>query len=103
MSVRLMTTLIFCIVLTGAAEAHHKAGHQIPPGHMKKMLEAQIVIPDEVQSVCLVTTAIAGDPYARVISSRWLPRAEAEAEANLGDSFIIYHPDLNTEAGCLNF
>jgi hypothetical protein len=55
MSVRLMTTLIICIVLTGAAEAHHKAGHQIPPGHMKKMLDAQIVIPDDVQSVCLVT------------------------------------------------
>ncbi len=103
MTVRLMTTLIICIVLTGAAEAHHKPGHQIPPGHMKKMVDAQIVIPDDVQSVCLVTTAIAGDPYAPVISSRWLPRAEAEAAADLGDSFIIYHPDLNTEAGCLNF
>lgn len=103
MFARLTTTLVICAALTGTVAAHHKPGHHIPPGQMKKMYDANIVIPDEVQFVCLVTTEIAGDPYARIVTSRWLPRADAEAEADLGYSFIIYHPDLNSEAGCLDF
>lgn len=49
----------------------------------------------------LVTTEIAGDPYSDITYSEWLPRAEAEA--NLGYSFIIYHPRLNSAQGCAGF
>lgn len=51
----------------------------------------------------LVTTEIAGDPYSDITYSEWLPRAEAEAKANLGYSFIIYHPRLNSAQGCAGF
>lgn len=91
--------------VTGAA-AHHKPGHHIPPGQAKKMLPADIVIvapPPEVEAVCLVTTDTPGDPFAPVVVTAWVPRDIAEQQAARGDSFIIYHPDFNTEAGCLGF
>ena len=118
MLTRVTISLIALTVLSGTALAHHKPGHHMPPGQAKKMERAtrvippdvqvvvpaqvQVVVPDQMQFVCLITTEVPGDPYAGVVSSYWLPRAEAEAEANLGDSFIIYHPDFNTEDGCLS-
>lgn len=95
--------LMISLAMTSVASAHHKPGHQIPPGQMKKLYVPDVVIPQSVQYVCLVTTEIAGDPYSRVVYSEWLPRSAAEAKANLGKSFIIYHPTLNTEAGCADF
>lgn len=100
------------IGFTASAEAHHKQGHHIPPGQLKKMISPQemeriyvpdVVIPAEVDFVCLVTTDVAGDPYAPVAYTEWLPRVEAEAEAGRGRSFVIYHPDFNTELGCTGF
>jgi hypothetical protein len=91
------------IALIGTAQAHHKPGHHIPPGQMKKVYDPAVVIPPEVEFVCVITTEIAGDPNSRVLYSRWLPRAEAEAAADLGTSFVIYHPDFNTERGCVGF
>ena len=91
--------------VTGAA-AHHKPGHHMPPGQAKKMLPADIVIvapPPEVETVCLITTEVPGGPFAPIIFMEWLPRDIAEQQAETGDSFIIYHPDFNTEAGCLGF
>jgi hypothetical protein len=103
MIAKLFATLAIAAALTGTAAAHHKPGHQIPPGQMKKMYDPGVVVPDDVEFVCLVTTEVAGDPYSNVVYSEWLPRADAEAKANLGRSFIIYHPDLNTEEGCAGF
>lgn len=100
---RLVTIFAIVATMTGAASAHHKPGHQIPPGQMRKMYEPQLVLPGEVEFVCLVTTETAGDPYADILYSQWLPRADAEAKANLGFSFIIYHPRLNTAQGCADF
>ncbi len=91
---------------TSAAEAHHKPGHHIPPGLAKKRLPADVVIvvpPPEVAQVCLVTTARAGDLLAPVVVTAWLPRDIAERRAATGDSFIVYHPDLNTRDGCLGY
>ena len=85
------------------AYGHHKPGHQIPPGQMKKLYNPDVVIPSEVEFVCLVTTQTAGDPYAAVVYTEWLPREDAEAKANSGRSFVIYHPDLNTQSGCSSF
>lgn len=95
-----MATLL---AMTSAAEAHHKSWHHIPPGQMKKIFAPDLVVPEHVEFVCLVTTEVAGDPYSAVVSSHWLPRGEAEAKANLGDSFIIFHPSVNTERGCVAF
>ena len=103
MLARLFTTFVIATALTSAAAAHHKPGHHIPPGQMKKLYDPELVVPEEVEFVCLVTTEVAGDPYSNVVYSEWLPRAEAEAKADLGSSFIIYHPDLNSEAGCVAF
>lgn len=75
----------------------------MPPGQMKKIYDPAVVVPVEVEFVCLVTTDVAGDPYSNVAYTEWLPRADAEAKADLGQSFVIYHPDLNTEAGCSDF
>ena len=100
---RLFTTIAIAAALTGAAAAHHKPGHHIPPGQMKKMYDPEVVVPAGVEFVCLVTTAVDGDPYSNVIYSEWLPRADAEAKSDLGDSFIIYHPNMTTEAGCADF
>lgn len=91
--------------VTGAA-AHHKPGHHMPPGQAKKLLPADIVIvapPAEVEEVCLVTTETPGDPFAPIVFMEWLPRDLAEQAAAAGDSFIIYHPNFNTEEGCLGF
>ena len=85
------------------AFAHHKPGHHIPPGQMKKIYEPAVSIPGEVEYVCLVTTADRGDPYARVTRTEWLPKADAQWFADAGDSFIIYHPSVNDERGCLDF
>jgi hypothetical protein len=103
MFTKLITAIAVIAALTGTAAAHHKAGHHIPPGQMKKIYDPMVVVPAEVAFVCLVTTEVAGDPYSRVVYSEWLPRADAEAKADLGDSFIIYHPDLNNEEGCVSF
>ncbi|HUH77591.1 MAG TPA: hypothetical protein VLZ53_09510 [Devosia sp.] len=103
MIAKLFAALAIAVALTGTAAAHHKPGHHIPPGQMKKMYDQRVVVPAEAEFVCLVTTEIAGDPYSSVVYSEWLPRADAEAKADLGQSFIIYHPDLNTEAGCADF
>lgn len=100
------------LAFTANAAAHHKPGHNMPPGQLKKMnapgqmekvYNPEAAIPVEVEFVCLVTTEVAGDPYSRVVFTEWLPKAEAEAEADQGRSFVIYHPDLNTEAGCVGF
>ncbi|WIJ26573.1 hypothetical protein [Devosia sp. RR2S18] len=109
------------LTLTASASAHHKQGHQTPPGQAKKMgapgqapkihapgqmekvYDPKLVIPMEVEFVCLVTTDIPGDPYSRVSFTEWLPRDEAEAKADEGKSFVIYHPDLNTQEGCVGF
>lgn len=85
------------------AFAHHKPGHHIPPGQMKKLYEPEAAIPSEVEYVCLVTTANRGDPYAPITRTEWLPKAEAQWFADGGNSFIIYHPSVNDEFGCLNF
>ena len=97
------TCLTLLVGVTGAA-AHHKPGHHMPPGQAKKMLPPDFVIvapPAEIEQVCLVTTATPGDVFAPIIVTEWLPRDVAERQAAAGDSFIIYHPDYNTEAGCL--
>jgi len=103
MLARLVIMLATVATMTGTASAHHKAGHQIPPGQMRKLYDPTFVVLAEAESVCLVTTEIAGDPYSDIIYSEWLPRAEAEAKANLGYSFIIYHPRLNSAQGCAGF
>jgi hypothetical protein len=118
-SLTLAMSLTFA--LTASASAHHKQGHHMPPGQAKKMgateqapkihapgqmgkvYDPDLVIPTEVEYVCLVTTDIPGDPYSRVSFTEWLPRDEAEAKADQGKSFVIYHPDLNTEEGCVGF
>jgi hypothetical protein len=107
-SMRLPIFAACLIVLTAAvpALAHHKPGHQIPPGQAKKSLPADIVIgvpPPEVDNVCLITTESAGDPMAPIVVTAWLPRDIAESKAAEGESFIIYHPDFNSEAGCLEY
>lgn len=83
--------------------AHHKQGHHIPPGHMKRLYQPDLVVPREIEFVCVVTTAVAGDPYAPIVRTAWLPRSDAERLADFGDSFIIYHPAVNHEDGCLAF
>lgn len=105
MLTRLVIMLATIATMTGTASAHHKPGHQIPPGQMRKLYDPKFVVPAEAESVCLVATEIAGDPYSDIIYSEWLPRAEAEAKAkaNLGYSFIIYHPRLNSAQGCAGF
>ena len=77
----------------------------MPPGQAKKLLPADIVIvaaPASVEEVCLVTTATPGDPFAPIVVTEWLPRDVAEAQSAARDSFIIYHPDYDSEAGCLD-
>lgn len=111
MHLSIAISLPLVVALSVSAQAHHKPGHPIPPGQLKKMTEEQIgtlydpavVIPAEVEFVCLVTTDRDGDPYAPVSFTQWLPRTQAEAEADKGQSFVIYHPDLNTEKGCTGF
>jgi len=103
MSGRYIATLAIAVLLTSSAQAHHKTGHHIPPGQMKKIYDPTVVVPVDVNFVCLVTTDVAGDPYSNVAYTEWLPRSEAVAKADLGQSFIIYHPNLNTEAGCTDF
>lgn len=103
---RLLLTLICAATLVGVSgtSAHHKNGHHMPPGQLKKAWPVEIVAPPaEVEDVCLVTTATPGDPFAPIIVTDWLPRDVAEQQAAARDSFIIYHPDYNTEAGCLDF
>jgi len=103
MLARFVTILATVATMSGTASAHHKPGHQIPPGQMKKMYDPQLILPAEAELVCLVTTETAGDPYSDIVYSEWLPRADAEAKANLGYSFIIYHPRLNSAQGCADF
>lgn len=98
------TCLTLLLGVSGAA-AHHKPGHHIPPGQAKRMLPADFVIveaPADVEDVCLVTTATPGDPFAPIIVTEWLPRDLAEAQVAARDSFIIYHPDYDNAAGCLD-
>ena len=103
MSGRYIATLTIAVLLASPAQAHHKPGHHIPPGQMKKIYDPTVVVPVDVDFVCLVTTDVAGDPYSKVVYTEWLPRSEAVAKADLGQSFVIYHPNLNTEAGCIDF
>ena len=101
----LLAPAILALSITGAA-AHHKPGHHMPPGQAKKMLPSDIVIvvpPAEIEEVCLVTTEVPGDLFAPVIFTEWVPRDVAEEAAETRDSFIVYHPDFNTEEGCLGF
>lgn len=107
-----LIALPLVVAFTASAAGHHKDGHQIPPGQLKKMnapgqmqkvYDPEVTIPAEVEFVCLVTTEIAGDPHSRVAYTEWLPRGEAESKADEGRSFVIYHPDLNTEEGCIGF
>lgn len=86
---------------TTTALAHHKPGHHIPPGQLKKLqIHPAPVVPREVEDVCLVTTAEWGDPNAEIIATEWLPRPVAERLAEEQGGFIILHPALHTEAGC---
>lgn len=103
MFARLFLALGIATALCSTVAAHHKSDHKIPPGITKKIYNPALSVPDDVDFVCLVTTEIAGDPYSGVVYSEWLPRPDAEVKADLGQSFIIYHPDLNSEAGCVAF
>ena len=100
---RLFLALVMAVALCSTLAAHHKPDHKIPSGIMKKMYGPELSLPHDVDFVCLVTTEVAGDPYSDVVYSEWLPRADAEVKADLGQSFISYHPDLNSEAGCVAF
>jgi hypothetical protein len=94
-----VVTLSALLLSASAATAHHKAGHQIPPGLLKKGIPAQNMLRD-VEEVCLVTTAEWGDPYAELVATEWLPRATAERLAEEEGGFIILHPSLRTEEDC---
>jgi hypothetical protein len=91
---------------TTAALAHHKPGHHIPPGHLKKYQQVIVPGPAELASaemVCFVTTVLPGDPDAEVVSSEWLPRGMAEEWAAAEGGFIIIHPDLEDAESCEEF
>ena len=103
MRLTILAVVPFMMAFATSAEAHHKSWHQIPPGHMKKIYTPDVVVPATVEFVCVVTTEVDGDPYSAVIGSTWLPRDEAETMVERGDSFIIYHPSVNTERGCISF
>jgi hypothetical protein len=106
MRVLMIAAGLSLVLGVASASAHHKPGHHMPPGQAKKMLPADIVIsvpPPEVEQVCLITTERPGDPLAPIVVTAWLPRDIAEDQAEEGDSFIIYHPQFNTEAGCLDY
>jgi hypothetical protein len=101
-----LATCLTLIAGVANTPAHHKPGHPMPPGQAKKLLPPELVIvapPPEVEEVCLVTTDTPGDPFAPVIVTEWLPRDVAESRAEAGDSFVIYHPDFNSEVGCVSF
>jgi hypothetical protein len=101
-----LMTLALSAVTAGQAAAHHKPGHHIPPGHLKRHLDRiQIVVtvPADYEHVCLVTTADEDDPYAEIIATKWLPRAEAEDVLEDEGGFIIIHPDLQTRSDCEEF
>jgi hypothetical protein len=98
--------LIGCVAflaLISPAGAHHKPGHHMPPGQMKKLYDPQASIPAQADYVCLVTTSVDGDPYSRVVYTEWLPRSDAEQQAEQGKGFLIYHASVNTEEGCTGF
>jgi hypothetical protein len=59
-----------------------------PPGHDR---------------VCLVTTAQPGNPSARVVATKWLPRKAAEKQAGNRGAFVGTHPAVQTQAGCESF
>lgn len=99
MFARLFLALGMTVSLCSTLAAHHKPDHEIPPGIMKKISDPELSLPHDADFVCLVTTEVAGDPYSDVVYSEWLPRSDAEAKAYLGQSFIIYHPDLSSETG----
>ena len=106
MRLPILAACLIVLISVAPALAHHKPGHQIPPGQAKKSLPADIVIaapPPEADHVCLITTESAGDPMAPIVVTAWLPRDIAEGQAAEGESFIIYHPDFNSEAGCLEY
>lgn len=103
MRIRRFVLLALLLAFSTSSHAHHKPGHHIPPGQMKKMYNPELAVPAEVEHVCVVTSEVAGDPYSRVVFTEWLPRPEAEAKADLGSSFVVYHPDVNTEEGCATF
>lgn len=89
---------------TTATSAHHKPGHRMPPGQLKKLqIHPAPVIPHEVEDVCLVTTADGGDPNAEIVATEWLPRPVAERLAEEEGGFIVIHPALRTQAGCEEF
>lgn len=102
---RLAAALLSMLLLTVApASAHHKLGHQIPPGLLKKLQPAPTqIVPSDVEDVCLVTTAEWRDPYADVVSTEWLPRPLAERLVEEEGGFIILHPALRTEEDCQDF
>lgn len=102
----ILATCLTLIAGVSSTLAHHKPGHHMPPGQAKKLLPPELVIvapPPEVEEVCLVTTDRPGDPFAPVVVTEWLPRAVAESRAARGDSFVIYHPDFDSEVGCVSF
>ena len=102
---RALILLIVPVLLAAGtpAFAHHKPGHHMPPGQVKKIYQPTVSVPDEVEYVCLVTTADRGDPFAPVAWTEWLPKADAQRLADAGDGFVIYHPSVNDELGCFNF
>jgi hypothetical protein len=111
MRASLILAAAIALAAAGSVEAHHKPGHHMPPGQMKKTSDTpaqgrvpsdvMFRAPDEMEHVCLVTTQVAGDPYSNVLSAEWLPRNVAMAEAQNGDGFVIYHSSMDTEEGCL--
>lgn len=85
------------------ALSHHKPGHHIPPGHLKKQLTPPATVTVRPEVVCFVQTAVPNDPYAEVVWSEWLPRPVAERKAETEGGFIIIHPTLQTEQDCRDF
>jgi hypothetical protein len=100
-----LSIMLACVLSFAAttAPAHHKPGHHIPPGHLKKMQAPPATSISRTETVCLVTTAEPDDPYAEVVWTEWLPRPLAERRAAAEGGFIIIHPALQTEEGCHAF
>ncbi len=101
------TALIFATVIllgvTAQSSAHHKPGHHMPPGQMKKVYDPKAAIPNEAEYVCVVTTERSDDPYSPVVFTEWLSKKEAIRRSENGRGFIIIHPDVNYREGCAGF
>jgi hypothetical protein len=100
-----MLALLAVILATSEASAHHKPGHHIPAGLLKKhqLAPADLSRVAAAEHVCLVTTSDPDDPYAEIVDTEWLPRRVAEELIESEGGFIIIHPDLQSADGCDEF